>query len=264
MPPLANTVEETKRIIEEAEARRVVLRLFGGMSFLFRCPSAKHRGLQRDYADIDFMGYAKQSKEIKHLFNELGYAPRDRFNAMLGYRRLIFNDIENKRRVDIFLDVFEMCHKFSLRDRLEIDRETIPLADMLATKLQIVEINEKDMRDALSILSDYDIGTSDTNTINGAYLSKLCSNDWGIYRTFTLNLDRLLATLPERDFEAQQKDAVRARIERLRGLIDSAPKSIRWRMRAKIGEKIQWYELPEADKEVVDSRITVTNPGRQG
>jgi hypothetical protein len=264
MPPLSNPVEEARRIMEAAESRRLTLRLFGGMSFLLRCPSAKHRSLQRDYADIDFMGYARQSKEIKQLFSELGYAPRDRFNAMLGYKRLIFNDIENQRRVDIFLDVFEMCHKFSLRDRLEVDSVTIPLADMLATKLQIIEVNEKDLKDMLSILLDYDIGTDDENTINGAYLARLCSDDWGIYKTFTLNLDRLLSTLPERDLDPSQKEAVKSRIESLRRMVETAPKSLRWRMRAKIGERMQWYELPEADREVVDSRIAASNPRSSG
>jgi hypothetical protein len=256
MPILESPTDEAKRIIEVAQQKKIILRLFGGVSFYFRCPSAKHRSLQRNYVDVDFMGHAKQSKEIKQLFDELGYVPRDRFNAMQGYRRLIFNDIEHQRRVDIFLDVFEMCHKFNFKDRLEIDQYTISLADMLATKLQIVEINQKDLKDVVSMFIDHDIGTSDApEVINGTYLAKLCSDDWGIYKTFTMNLDRLLGMVNDFGLEDGEKKLVTDRVTLLKKMIEDAPKSFRWKMRARVGEKVQWYELPEADKEVVDSRI---------
>jgi hypothetical protein len=256
MSILESPTDEAKRIIEVAQQKKITLRLFGGVSFYFRCPSAKHRALQRNYVDVDFMGHAKQSKEIKQLFVDLGYAPRDRFNAMQGYRRLIFNDIEHQRRVDIFLDVFEMCHKFNFKDRLEIDQYTISLADMLATKLQIVEINQKDLKDIVSMFVDHDVGTSDApEVINGAYLAKLCSGDWGVYKTFTMNLDRIQNIVNEFGLEDSEKTIVNERVNRLRKMIEDAPKSMGWKMRARMGERVQWYELPEADKEVVDSRV---------
>lgn len=256
MAILESPTDEAKRIIEVARQKNISLKLFGGVSFFFRCPSAKHRALQRNYVDIDFMGHAKQSKEIKQLFEELGYVPRDRFNAMQGYRRLIFNDIEHQRRIDIFLDVFEMCHKFSFKDRLDVDPFTISLADMLATKLQIVEINQKDLKDLGSMFMDHDVGTDDApEVINGAYLSKLCADDWGVYKTFVINLDRLVATMNEYGLEEGERRVVDERAMRLKKMIEDAPKSFKWKMRARVGEKVQWYELPEADKEVVDSRV---------
>ena len=256
MPILESPVEEAKRIIEQAGQRKITLRLFGGISFYFRCPSAKHRTLQRSYVDIDFMGHAKQSGDIKRLFTELGYTPRERFNAMQGFRRLIFNDIQHQRRVDIFLDVFEMSHKFNFKDRLELDDLTITLADMLVTKLQIVEINEKDLKDILSLFIDHDIGDGESGeTVNGAYLAKLCGEDWGVYKTFTVNLDRLPAAAEAYGLDDAEKKVVLDRVGRLRAMIEQAPKSMRWKMRAKVGERVQWYELPEADKEVVDSKI---------
>src|SRR5208282_4441414 len=262
MPILESPTDEAKRIIEVAQQKKIILRLFGGVSFYFRCPSAKHRSLQRSYVDIDFVGRAKQSKEIKQLFGELGYVPRDRFNAMQGYRRLIFNDIEHQRRVDIFLDVFEMCHKFNFKDRLKTDQYTISLADMLATKLQIVEINQKDLKDIMSMFVDHDVADKETSEmINGAYLAKLCGDDWGIYKTFTINLDRVLAIVNDFGLEEGEKKLVTERVTKLRKMIEDAPKSVRWKMRARMGERVQWYELPEADKEVVDSRVaTGSNP----
>jgi len=260
MPPLQNPVEEAARVIDAADASGVVLRLFGGVSFWFRCPSAKNPPLQRKYVDVDFMGHAKQSKEIKQLFVSLDYVPRDIFNAMQGYRRLIFNDMANQRRVDVFLDVFEMCHSFNFRDRLEVDAKTIPLADMLITKIQIIDVNEKDLKDAVCLFADYDVGTSDGQMINGAYIANLCASDWGVYKTFTMNLDKLLAKLNDLTLGDDLKASVRGRVNKLRTMIEDKPKDFRWKMRARIGEKVKWYELPEADKEVVDSRVVSEGP----
>ena len=255
MPPLQSPAEEAARVIDAAQTNGVVLRLFGGVSFWFRCPSAKLPSLQRKYVDVDFMGHSKQSREIKQLFVSLDYVPRDKFNAIQGYRRLIFNDMANQRRVDVFLDIFEMCHSFNFRDRLEVDAKTIPLADMLVTKIQIIDANEKDLKDSVCLFADYDVGTGDKEMINGAYIANLCASDWGVYKTFTMNLDRLLAKIDDIGLEDNIKTSVRARANKLRTMIEDKPKDFRWKMRARIGEKVKWYELPEADKEVVDSRM---------
>jgi hypothetical protein len=222
----------------------------------FHCPSATHRLLARKYADIDFMGLRKQSRGMKKLFADLGYTPRDIFNALHGDARLIFNDIENGRRVDIFLDVFEMCHKFDFRNRLLIDKYTIPLADLLATKLQVVEITEREYRDIISLLHDHDIGDSDApETINGRYLAQLCARDWGIYKTFTINLSNVLGAIGQYQLDADYQEIVRKHLQDLQTRIEDEPKTTRWKIRANIGERVQWYELPERDKEVVDSHI---------
>lgn len=194
---------------------------------------------------------------MKELFTDLGYAPRDVFNALHGDTRLIFNDIENGRRVDIFLDIFEMCHRFDLRERLLIDRYTIPLADLLATKLQVVEITEREYRDIISLLHDHDVGDSDTSeTINGRYLAQLCAGDWGIYKTFTINLSNVLLAVAQYQLDDEYQQVVRKRLQDLQTRIENVPKTMRWKIRANIGEKVQWYELPEKDKEVIDSRIS--------
>ena len=234
-----------------------MLRLFGGMAIRFHCPSATHRSLGRKYVDIDFMALRKQSREIKKLFAELGYVPRDRFNALQGDKRLIFNDIENGRRVDVFLETFEMCHKFDFKDRLTIDTPTITLADLLATKLQVVEITEREYRDVMALLLDHEIGDSEKpETINGSYLAGLCANDWGIYKTFTINIGNILNALPNYSLDQESIAIVQKRLEDLRNRIEAVPKSMRWKIRARVGEKAQWYELPEQDKEVIDSSLS--------
>jgi hypothetical protein len=255
--PLVDMVQETQRILETAEKHNVVLRLFGGMAIRFRCPSATHRALERRYADVDFVGLKKQGKDIKKLFQELGYAPREIFNALQGDKRLIFNDLENQRRVDIFLDVFEMCHRFDFRERLPLDKDTIPLADLLATKLQVVEITEREYRDIIALVHDHQMGNTDSNdTINAAYLAKLCAEDWGIYKTFGINISNVISALQDYKLDPESLALVRERLQDLQSRIDNVPKSMAWKLRAKVGEKKRWYELPEQDKKVVDSRIS--------
>jgi len=226
------------------------------MAIRFHCPSATHRALGRKYVDIDFMALRKQSRDIKKLFAELGYVPRDRFNALQGDKRLIFNDLENGRRVDVFLETFEMCHKFDFKDRLTLDSPTITLADLLATKLQVVEITEREYRDIIALVRDHEVIDSDKpETINGSYLAGLCGDDWGIYKTFTINIGHVLNALPKYALEPESMAIVHKRLEDIQNRIENAPKSMRWKIRARVGEKARWYELPEQDKEVVDSSL---------
>lgn len=232
--------------------RGITLKLFGGVAVYMRCPSARRPPLERHYVDIDLMGFSKQSKGIRRMFPELGYLPRDKFNAMYGDRRLVFNDTEHQRRVDIFLDVFEMCHRFDMKERLEVDGATISASDLLITKLQVVEANEKDLKDITSILIDHDIGGGNGH-IEGEYLARLCGNDWGVYKTLTMNLDRVASFIAS--LGINEEGLVGERISKLKGLIEVTPKSLKWKLRARVGERTQWYILPEADKEVVDSRV---------
>ncbi|HXW36506.1 MAG TPA: hypothetical protein VEJ36_01185 [Nitrososphaerales archaeon] len=251
MSVLADSFDEAGRVLAEAERRKVTLRLIGGLAVKFRCPSARSEQLKRKYLDIDFMGLAKQSKEIKSLFGDLGYEPRSRFNAMMGAKRLIFNDLKNDRRADIFLDVFEMCHKFDFRDRLKLDSSTLPLADLLATKLQIVQANEKDYRDMVSLFLDHDVDSSDGENINGTYLADMCSKDWGVYKTFVVNLSKIPTFIDSFGLTPEASSRSKAGVAKLNSMIEAKPKSLGWKMRARVGERMPWYELPEDDKLVV-------------
>jgi hypothetical protein len=257
--PLADIVQEAQRILDVADQNNIMLRLFGGLAVRFHCPSATHRNLQRKYADIDFVGLKKQSRGIKILFGELGYTPRDMFNRLQGDRRLIFNDLEMERRVDIFLDVFEMCHRFDFKDRIELNKTTIPLGDLLATKLQVVEITEREYRDVMALVQDHEIGDrDDAETINGTYLANLCADDWGVYKTFSTNIANILSTLPNYKLNTTEQDLISKRLEDLQARIETVPKTLKWKMRARIGEKKRWYELPEHDKEVVNGSVSLT------
>ena len=251
--PLESLSEEAERILNGAERLGITLKLLGGVAVSKRCPSAAKPPLSRRYVDIDAMGKRKETAKINQLFKELGYKPRERFNALQN-ARLIFNDLKNQRRVDVFLDVFEMCHKLSFKDRLDLEPKTISLSDLLSTKLQIVEINQKDIKDILALLLDHEVSAEEgLDKLNSAYISKLCAEDWGIYKTFTTNLSKLAGSAAAVGLDEAQTKLVSERAEALRSTIEAAPKSMGWKMRARVGERRRWYELPEADQEVVDS-----------
>src|SRR6266852_2330338 len=241
--------DEAKRILDEAKERGIILRLFGGVAVKYHCPSATHRSLQRSYPDLDFFGKGKQSRMIKKLLLDLGYEPNQRFNALHGATRLIFEDLKNQRVVDIFLDVFKMCHTLYLGDRLTLDDYTIPISDLLLTKLQVVEINEKDIRDLIAILRDHDvvdqIAPGDREVIDANYVSTLCADDWGLCKTISLTLGKLLTFLPKYELEPETKQILESRINKLRHAIEMVPKSFKWKLRNKVGEKKRWYDLPE-------------------
>jgi hypothetical protein len=241
--------DEAKRILDEAKERGIVLRLFGGVAVRYHCPSATHRSLQRSYPDLDFFGRGKQGREIRKLFLDLGYEPNQRFNALHGTTRLIFEDSKNLRVVDIFLDVFRMCHTLHFRDRLTLDDYTIPISDLLLTKLQVVEINEKDIKDLIAILKDHDvvekIDSGDREVIDVGYVSTLCADNWGLCKTISLTLKKLLTFLPKYELEHEAKQILEARINQLMHAIETVPKTFRWKLRDKVGERKRWYDLPE-------------------
>jgi len=138
-----------------------------------------------------------------------------------------------------------------------LNKYTIPLADLLATKLQVVEITEREYRDIISLLNDHEISNTDASeTINGKYIAKLSGEDWGIYKTFSVNLANILTSLDHYELSPETMETVRKRIQELTSLMENEPKTLAWKLRARVGEKVQWYELPERDKEVVDSRIS--------
>ncbi len=242
----SDILREANRLISTAADNGITLRLLGGTAIGFRCPSAKRPSVSRKYPDIDLVGYRKESRKIRELFTKLGYSPNEIFNALRSATRLMFFDLPNKRRVDLFLDYFEMCHKIDLRDRLTLDPLTLTMADLLATKLQIFKTNEKDFKDITAMLLDHEVADSDKPVaINGKRLAELCSKDWGMYKTFTLVLDKTASMLERFELTSADKELVRGRMKRISDMIEQEPKSMGWKARARVGEKVPWYKLPD-------------------
>jgi hypothetical protein len=233
-------------VAEALDQTRVPLRLLGGAAIWLRCPSANHELLCRDYADLDFISLHSQAAEVKKFLVALGYEADKFFNSLHGRSRMLFHDPENERQVDVLFDEMLMCHKLDFRSRITIDPRTLPLADLLLTKLQIVQTNPKDMTDLVTLLFDHPISDQDGEDINGRYISRLTANDWGLYRTIQINLDDVREHA--RSLPQVGPYAIDQQVQALWAMIDGEPKSIKWKMRAQVGDRIQWYELPEEVK----------------
>jgi hypothetical protein len=230
------------RLAEDAAAADVTLRLIGGVAVWARCPSARSGPLARPYGDIDLVGRARDRKAIVAFMEAHGYEPDRMFNALHGAARLNFHDPQRDLPVDVLLDRFAMAHELDLRDRLAIEPLTLPLADLLLTKLQVVDLNAKDLRDAAALLLDHDLGPAGIDT---ARILEVSRSDWGFEHT----IHRTLATLQERigDFglAPDASELILARGAAIGAALHAAPKSAKWKMRARVGERARWYEEPE-------------------
>lgn len=243
--PLENIQEEALRVVQTAQQQGITLRLLGGLAVRLHSESARHRSLARPYPDIDFATPNKQAARIEKLFGELGYVPNKNFNLFNGDVRLLFYDEEHARQVDIFVAQFMMCHRIPITERMALDPLTLPLAELMLTKLQICEMNEKDIRDICALLLDHPLGESDAETINVSRIMQLTGDDWGLWKTSMLSIGKVKRYLQTVDMDKAEHDTMRARLGGLEAALQAAPKSMRWKMRDRVGEKVKWYELPE-------------------
>jgi hypothetical protein len=238
-------VEEAVRVAETADREGLALRLLGGVAIKLRAKDGLHPAFEREYADLDWITARRSSAEAQRFFEAMGYRPHVRFNAIHGQERLLFFDEQHDRQVDVLIGVFRMSHEIRFGKRLTLEPVTVPLAELLLTKLQIIELNEKDVRDALALLYDHPIEDEDGDAINGAHIARLCASDWGLWRTFTANLDSLGDHLGRYDLPEDSVRRITGRIQELQACIEEEPKSFGWKMRSKIGDRKRWYQLPE-------------------
>ncbi|HEU5252450.1 MAG TPA: hypothetical protein VFU16_03880 [Solirubrobacterales bacterium] len=241
--PLADPVAEGIRIAEAAAERGLPLRMLGGVAIAIRCPSSRRPPLQRQYADIDFATTRSAKEEVVGLMEALGYVGDREFNILHGHRRLFFWDESNQRQVDVFVDEANLCHRIDLKRRIAAVPLTLSLADLTVLKLQIVETNEKDLLDICAIFADHDL-SSDESGVNSKYIAQMSAADWGLWKTLGTvaeRSERFALALP--GFEPGE--LVAGRLRRLREELDSVPKTRRWKLRARVGERKRWYEIPE-------------------
>ncbi len=240
--PLEDTISEAERVAEAARAQKVGVKLLGGAGIHLHSPSARHAPLRRKYGDLDYVISKQDRKAVLALFPSLGYEANDRFNLMQGDRRLYFFDGNNGKQVDIFIDVIRMSHVIDLRGRLAHTGPCASPSDLLLSKLQIFEVNRKDLVDLTALLLDHPIGARDDEAIDATYVARLGSEDWGLYRTLQINIEKLRHSVDELDVD---QELVRSRLDELWSAVEAQPKPLKWRMRAQVGDRMRWYELPE-------------------
>jgi hypothetical protein len=257
---LADPLAESLRIVEVADQKGLLVRLMGGMAIRAHAPDWPARS-RRVEVDLDFATRSKDRGAFYQLLEAEGYTADKRHNALFGGKQAYFVDAARKRPVDVLVDSLEMCHKFEFATRLKLSSPTLPLAELLLSKLQVVKINRKDVLDALVLLAEHplasDDGAPDARTGQGAVnvprILSFTSNDWGWWRTVTGNLDTLdkyIATeLTPDDLDLDNGRSIlfdpSSQIAALRKAIDDAPKSTKWKLRSRVGERQTWYQDPE-------------------
>jgi hypothetical protein len=257
---LQDPLAEALRIVGLADGRGLLVRLMGGMAIRAHAPDWPAR-TRRVEVDLDFATRGKDRGAFYELLASEGYTPDKRHNALFGGKQAYFVDVPRNRPVDVLVDNLEMCHRFGFGDRLAASSPTLPLAELLLSKLQVVKINRKDVLDALVLLAEHPLGQDDGSpdsrkglgAINVPRILSFTSNDWGWWRTVTGNLDTLdkylAVELTPEDLDLNNGRSVLfdpgTQIAALRAAIDDAPKSTRWKLRAKVGERQSWYQEPE-------------------
>ena len=136
------------------------------------------------------------------------------------------------------LDVLRMCHAIPLASWFETPGPTLPAWLLLVTKLQVVELSDKDRLDITALLLGCRFDDLHPDRIAGG-----CADDWGLWRSLGDTLRAVRARPPVLAMEEHARlGAVTARLlERL----DAVPKTLRWRLRSRVGARLRWYELPE-------------------
>jgi hypothetical protein len=227
----AAKVTEAVAIVDQHAERDGVTRILGGVGVVLHCPS--DGGFHREPEDIDLVVSRRGAGALEAVLVERGYSANARFNAMHGDRRRQFQGPAGK--VDVFVGAFAMCHKLELERRLAAESPTLTASDLVLTKLQVVELTEKDMLDLRLLLESHEVGAGPGDWIDADYIASVLADDWGYWRTASGTLEQVTAAAP----------ALSAKADQLWKRVEDEPKTRRFKVRAKVGERRRWYELPE-------------------
>jgi hypothetical protein len=252
MAGVSDTAHETellhdgRALIDLAAERGIVLRLLGGLAIRFLCPDLPPR--THPGQDLDFGSRSSTRRELTAMLIDRGFEPDKNFNALYGDKHLYFAHPATGLAVDVLIDRLHMCHTLTFGERLTRLPYTLDPMDLVLSKLQIVELNEKDVDDCLRLLVTFPLADSDDPAAMDARVFRaVVGDDWGWWKTVTLNLERIRAVLGDavRPAIVGGRLDPRAQLEELAQMAEEAPKSRRWKLRARIGERKRWYELPE-------------------
>jgi hypothetical protein len=237
-------VDRALDIVAKAKEQGLELRILGSLAYRLHCPANLHlfEEMGRDLTDVDFAASSRQRKEVRRFIEDLGYVIDQDLLVTAEGKRYAFSDPESKMVVDVFFDELFFCHPIPLRDRLALDFPTITPTDLLLEKMQIVEINPKDVKDSLVLLLEHPADASGPDAIDGGYIARLLASDWGFYYTVSTNLGKLRRDLDDSPLTKEQAAIIRQRIDGLANAIEEEPKTGKWKLRARIGPRKRWYQ----------------------
>ncbi len=235
---------EVAGIISAAAGESVLLRVLGSIGIALQAPTAVALLAEpgRTYADLDLAAYRHDARVLSRVVTGLGYVEDREISIASEGHRAIFDRPDGRFHIDVFFDRLEFCHAIPLAGRLEAVGPTIPPAELLLSKLQIVLINQRDLIDATALLLDRPLGAGSDDAIDLDRIARSCADEWGLWRTVTMNLEKvasITASLPT--LGPDRRAHVVAAAATIKTRIDDAPKPLAWRMRARIGDRRQWW-----------------------
>jgi hypothetical protein len=247
--PAPDIRAEAERLTGRVAAEGRAIRLMGGLAIWLVAPSVRRPPYARSYADLDFAAASTDRRGVADFFVASGYVPEKMFNALHGATRLNFRHPADAWTIDVLFDQLEMSHRIDLRGRLDGSQPTLDLADLLLTKLQIWEINRKDLGDIVCLLADVSLATpgrpgAAERAIDLGRVTDLARTDWGLCHTIERNLGRAVELARAEPPEGGAHDPIAA-AQAILAAIDAAPKTTGWRLRARVGERMPWYQTPE-------------------
>lgn len=241
-------LDEARRLTEEAQKQAIILRVMGPIALHFYFPEHVdlYRGMERlgdrVFTDIDYASYGKNRSKIVPFFQKQGYELEKRAAMMSGGARHIYFG-ERIPMIDVFFDKLDYNHPINYQGRLEIHPYCVSLTDLLLQKLQIVKINDKDLKDAMLLILAASLGETESNNINLRYVAKIMSEDWGFYYTSIMNLNKVQAAVSGVPIlKDQYRAIIKEKAETIISVIENEPKSGKWRVRAKTGTNKIWYK----------------------
>ncbi len=250
--PADDPLPEAVALVEGAVAAGLAVRLLGGLGVRVLCPDFPPR--LRAGQDIDLACTGKARREVAAYLERSGCVADRKFNNLNGDRQMYFT-APSGRPIDVMVDRLTMCHTLDFRSSFRNSSLTLDAADLLLSKLQIVELNAKDAHDITHLLAGLPVGPAPAGTaardrievIDTGRFGEVLAADWGWWRTCTGNLEKLPRLLAEnpRLVPPQPRFDPLAQAARLLEVATSVPKSMKWRLRANVGDRMRWYELPE-------------------
>jgi hypothetical protein len=242
--PLEDLIDEGRRLVDAATQNGLTVRLLGGVAVYLQSPPAGPL-LPRAIGDIDIVTRRGSRTALTRLLTEAGYTADAMFNALHGAHRLAFVDEANRRKLDVFIEEFSMCHDIPIAGRLDRDPYTIPLAELLLTKLQIVQLNERDQRDIYSLTYEHPMANGREPGVDASFIAEICARDWGLWRTVKATIQRCREDVAGYDIDLKASTLIRERLAALWDRIEQEPKSAKWRLRSRVGDRMRWYDEPE-------------------
>jgi hypothetical protein len=269
--PLDVFIEEAKNLVTKAEEFGVHFRLVGGLAIRLHVQphgledlykSLKRLGDKIEITDIDGAISYKHMKKMDKFMSKMGYMKRKPTLSTAASQRRIYVHPKNWWFIDCFYGKIKFNHDIELdHKRLGLETFTLPLAELLLGKTQIVNMNYKDIADTIMLLLAHTIGYSDEpDVINIKYIGekyfKKGAYAWGFYHTVTTNLQNIKNVLPDfKELSGEQQSTIAEKIDEMLEFFEKMPKNRSWKARAKIGSAKKWYRPVETTQTVGEFRI---------